>query len=101
MGDLLNVGCRDPNQFRKPAGIQPGRLEGGAHRVAAVTAVVALKARGMMTGHNAVAYRANQLGLSFGQADLRAVTAEIKRRADEHPLTNEELDLLLREWVTA
>jgi homocitrate synthase len=54
-----------------------------------------------LTGHHAVAHRATTLGLHFGQADLRAVTDEIKRRADERPLTSEELDALLREWVTA
>lgn len=54
-----------------------------------------------LTGHNAVAHRASQLGLHYGEADLRAITAEIKRRADERPLTSEELDALLREWVMA
>ncbi len=54
-----------------------------------------------LTGHNAIAHRASQLGLHYGEADLRAITAEIKRRADERPLTSEELDALLRAWVTA
>ena len=54
-----------------------------------------------LTGHNAVAYRASQLGLHYGETELRAITAEIKRRADERPLTSEELDALLRAWVTA
>jgi homocitrate synthase len=54
-----------------------------------------------LTGHNAIAHRATQLGLHYGEADLKAITAEIKRRADARPLTNEELDELLRAWVTA
>jgi homocitrate synthase len=54
-----------------------------------------------LTGHNAIAHRAVQLGLHYGETELRAITAEIKRRADERPLTTEELDALLRTWVTA
>jgi homocitrate synthase len=54
-----------------------------------------------LTGHNAVAHRAATLGLHFGEADLRAITGEIKRRADQGPLTDEALNTLLREWVTA
>lgn len=54
-----------------------------------------------LTGHNAVAHRAQTLGLQFGETELKAITAEIKRRADAGPLTDVELNTLLREWVTA
>lgn len=54
-----------------------------------------------LTGHHAVAHRASQLGLHFGEIELRAVTAEIKRLADAGPLPPEHLDHLLRNWVTA
>lgn len=54
-----------------------------------------------LTGHNAIAHRATQLGLHFGAAELKAITAEIKRRADQGPLTDDELNALLHDWVTA
>jgi homocitrate synthase len=54
-----------------------------------------------LTGRHAVAHRASQLGLHFGEIELKEVTAEIKRLADSGPLSREELDGLLRGWVTA
>lgn len=54
-----------------------------------------------LTGYHAVAHRASQLGLHFGEIQLREVTAEIKRLADAGPLPPHELDHLLRSWVTA
>jgi homocitrate synthase len=54
-----------------------------------------------LTGHHAVAHRATQLGLHFGEIELRAVTAEIKRLADAGPLSQQELDSLLRDRLTA
>lgn len=54
-----------------------------------------------LTGKHAVAHRASQLGLRFGEVELREVTAEIKRLADTGPLSPEELDHLLRNRLTA
>jgi len=54
-----------------------------------------------LTGRHAVAHRANALGLHFGEVELRDLTAEIKRLSDRRPLPQEELDDLLRRWVTA
>jgi len=54
-----------------------------------------------LTGKHAVAHRANQLGLRFGEVELHDVTAEIKRLADAGPLTPEQLDHLLRDRLTA
>jgi homocitrate synthase len=54
-----------------------------------------------LTGHHAVAHRAEQLGLHFGEIELREVTAEIKRLADTGPITEQQLDHLLRDRLTA
>lgn len=54
-----------------------------------------------LTGHHAVAHRASQLGLHFGEIELREVTAEIKRMADTGALSPAELDHLLRDRLTA
>ena len=54
-----------------------------------------------LTGRHAVAHRAAQLGLHFGEIELRDVTDEIKRLADRGPLSTEELDGLLRSRLTA
>jgi homocitrate synthase len=49
-----------------------------------------------LTGRAAIAARARALGLTFDAATLRAVTAAVKRRADDGPLTDPDLDDLLR-----
>ncbi|HEY6104592.1 MAG TPA: homocitrate synthase [Anaeromyxobacteraceae bacterium] len=54
-----------------------------------------------LTGKHAVAYRAREMGLTFGEAELQALTRRIKALADEGQLSEEELDRVLREWVTA
>ncbi|MGH2443258.1 MAG: homocitrate synthase [Chloroflexota bacterium] len=54
-----------------------------------------------LTGKHAVAHRAAELGLHFGEIELREVTAEIKRLADAGPLSEPELDHLLRDRLTA
>ena len=53
-----------------------------------------------LTGRAAIADRACALGLTFDAPTLRAVTADVKRRADDAPLTDAELDELLRTWKT-
>jgi homocitrate synthase len=54
-----------------------------------------------LTGHNAVGRRAEELGLTFGKDELREITRKIKTLADAGPLSMEQLDSLLREWVVA
>ena len=54
-----------------------------------------------LTGYNAVGKRAQELGLTFGKDDLREVTKRIKAMADAGPLSMDQLDRVLREWVVA
>jgi homocitrate synthase len=54
-----------------------------------------------LTGHNAVGKRAEQLGLTFGKTELREITQRIKAMADAGPLSMDQLDAVLREWVVA
>lgn len=54
-----------------------------------------------LTGHNAVGKRAEELGLTFGKAELREITRKIKAMADAGPLSMDQLDAVLREWVVA
>jgi homocitrate synthase len=54
-----------------------------------------------LTGRHAVGRRATELGLEFGEDELKKITAHIKALADRGPLSMEQLDALLREWVVA
>ena len=54
-----------------------------------------------LTGKHAVAYRAREMGLKFGEGELKDITARIKDMADRGQLSAEEIDRVLREWVTA
>ena len=54
-----------------------------------------------MTGRAAIAYRAREMGITFGERELKDITARIKDMADRGQLSAEELDRVLREWVTA
>ncbi len=54
-----------------------------------------------LTGYNAVGKRAEELGLQFGKDDLREITKRIKAMGDAGPLSMEQLDAVLREWVVA
>jgi homocitrate synthase len=54
-----------------------------------------------LTGKHAVAYRAREMGLKFGEGELRDITARIKAMADSGQLSEAEIDRVLREWVTA
>lgn len=49
-----------------------------------------------LTGRHAIASRATALGLTLTDHELRTLTNEVKRRADAGPLSNDELDDLLR-----
>ncbi len=54
-----------------------------------------------LTGYNAVGKRAEELGLQFGKDDLREITKRIKAMGDAGPLSMEQLDAVLRDWVVA
>lgn len=50
-----------------------------------------------LTGWNAVRQRALTLGLNLDDSTLRAITQDVKQRADVHPLALHEVDRMLRE----
>jgi homocitrate synthase len=54
-----------------------------------------------LTGRHAIKARAEELGLHYGEEELHRVTQHIKALADRGQLTLEELDRILREWITA
>ncbi len=54
-----------------------------------------------LTGRHAIGRRAKELGLEYGEEELRKITAHIKALADRGPLSMPELDSILREWVVA
>jgi homocitrate synthase len=78
----------NPNSYEilDPADFGLGRTINIAHR---------------LTGYNAVGRRAQELGLQFGKDDLREVTKKIKAMADAGPLSMDQLDTVLREWMVA
>jgi len=54
-----------------------------------------------LTGRHAIAYRAREIGLTFGEQELRSITHRIKEMADKGELSEAEIDEVLREWVIA
>jgi homocitrate synthase len=54
-----------------------------------------------LTGWNAVRQRSIKLGLTLDDSTLRAITQDVKRRADVQPLSLPEVDQLLREAAGA
>jgi homocitrate synthase len=54
-----------------------------------------------LTGRHAIAYRAREMGLTFGESELRSITRRIKELADRGELSEAEIDDVLRDWVTA
>ncbi len=54
-----------------------------------------------LTGRHAIAYRAREMGITFGESELKALTRKIKELADRGELSEAEIDEVLREWVTA
>ncbi len=49
-----------------------------------------------LTGWNAVGSRAEQLGLELSEERIKHITNEIKMLSDEHPLTLDDVDAMLR-----
>jgi homocitrate synthase len=41
------------------------------------------------------------MGITFGESELKAITKRIKEMADAGELTEEQIDKVLRDWVTA
>jgi homocitrate synthase len=54
-----------------------------------------------LTGRHAIAYRAREMGITFGESELKAITRRIKELADKGELSEAQIDEVLREWVTA
>ncbi len=54
-----------------------------------------------LTGRHAIAYRAREMGITFGESELKAITRRIKELADKGELSEEQIDAVLRDWVTA
>jgi homocitrate synthase len=54
-----------------------------------------------LTGKHAIAYRAREMGITFGESELKAITRRIKEMADAGELSEDQIDRVLREWVTA
>ena len=54
-----------------------------------------------LTGRHAIAYRAREMGITFGESELKAITKRIKELADKGELSEAQIDEVLREWVTA
>ena len=52
-----------------------------------------------LTGWNAIKNRAEQLGLSLDDAQIKKVTEHIKTLADEKPISLDDVDGLLRRWA--
>jgi homocitrate synthase len=54
-----------------------------------------------LTGKHAIAYRAREMGITFGESELKTLTRRIKELADKGELSEEQIDAVLRDWVTA
>lgn len=54
-----------------------------------------------LTGKHAIAYRAREMGITFGESELRTLTRRIKELADKGELSEAQIDAVLRDWVTA
>jgi homocitrate synthase len=54
-----------------------------------------------LTGRAAIAYRAREMGITFGETELKEITRRIKELADTGELSEAQIDRVLREWVTA
>ena len=54
-----------------------------------------------LTGRAGVGYRAREMGLVFGEAQLKAATLRIKEMCDAGSVDEDQIDQVLREWMTA
>ncbi len=53
-----------------------------------------------LTGWNAIKARAEQLNLEMPEEEIKAATNHIKQLADERPLTLDDVDGVLRSWIS-
>jgi len=53
-----------------------------------------------LTGWNAVKARAEQLNLDIPESELKAATSHIKKLADEKPIGLDDVDAVLRSWIS-
>jgi homocitrate synthase len=53
-----------------------------------------------LTGWNAIKARSEQLNLDLSDGDLKQATGRIKALADQKPLALEDVDAILRSWIT-
>jgi len=53
-----------------------------------------------LTGWNAIKARAQQLNLDIPEEEIKAATAHIKRLADEKPIGLDDVDAILRNWIS-
>ena len=60
-----------------------------------------IQAGSKVTGKHAIAYKARELGLHYGDEALRRVTDHIKALAEQGELDDAHLERVLREWVSA
>ncbi|PNY82395.1 homocitrate synthase [Deinococcus koreensis] len=60
-----------------------------------------IQAASKVTGKHAIAYKARELGLHYGEDALRRVTDHIKALAEQDELDDAHLEQVLREWVSA
>ena len=60
-----------------------------------------IQAASKVTGKHAIAYKARELGLHYGEDALRRVTDHIKALAEQNELDDQHLEQVLREWVSA
>ena len=60
-----------------------------------------IQAGSKVTGKHAIAYKARELGLHYGEDALRRVTDHIKALAEQNELDDSHLEKVLREWVSA
>lgn len=87
---------RDAPQGHLP---EPRRLRG--HSPGAFGVGRRIQAASKVTGKHAIAYKARELGLHYGEDALRRVTDHIKALAETDDLDDAHLEALLREWVSA
>ena len=94
---------RDPvvcmQVFAKQHGVLAGAYEAIPPEVFGVGR--RLQVGSKVTGRHAIAHRAKELGLHFGESELKSITSRIKALADHGDLDDEHLNEILKNWVTA
>ncbi|WP_310583944.1 homocitrate synthase [Deinococcus sp.] len=79
--------------------LNPGAYEAIPPQVFGVGRTIQVGSK--VTGKHAIAYKARELGLHYGEDALRRVTDHIKALAEHGDLDDAHLEQVLREWVSA